>query len=102
MNRSQVEKLGAVQAKNLLRCARYSIQLKKYAYTHAQHEMKKSDLTGQQSEIPSRTDLSQVLARALARNRSGWRFVATVLLTINGIWLLFGIIGYRLAGMIFR
>jgi hypothetical protein len=47
--------------------------------------MKDTDLTGQESEILNRIDLSQALARALARNREGLRFVATGLLTINGI-----------------
>ena len=39
--------------------------------------MKDTDLTGQESEILNRIDLSQALARALARNREGLRFVAT-------------------------
>ena len=65
-------------------------------------EMKKGDFMRQESEILNRIDLSQALARALARNRNGLRFVAMVLLTINAIWLLFGAIGYVLAGMIFR
>jgi hypothetical protein len=64
--------------------------------------MKESDFTRQASEIPNRNDLSKVLARALARKRGGLPSVATALLTISAIWLMFGIIGYRLAGMIFR
>jgi hypothetical protein len=64
--------------------------------------MKAGDFTREESEIPNRIDLSQTLARALARNRDGFRFVATVLLTINAIWFLFGAIGYGLVEMIFR
>ena len=63
--------------------------------------MKDTDLTGQESEILNRIDLSQALARALARNREGLRFVATGLLTINAIWLVFGAIGYGLAAIHF-
>jgi hypothetical protein len=64
--------------------------------------MKGIDLTRQESKILNQIDLSQALARALARNRNGLSFVATGLLTISAIWLLFGAIGYGLAWMIFR
>jgi hypothetical protein len=65
-------------------------------------EMKRSDFILEESEIPNRIDLSKVLARALARNQNGLRFAATALLTISAIWFAFGIIGFGLAGMIFR
>jgi hypothetical protein len=65
-------------------------------------EMEKGYLERQESEIPNRIDLGHVLARALARNWKGWRFVAITLLTINAIWLVFGVLGYCLAAMIFR
>ena len=61
----------------------------------------KADL-GEESDALNRIDLSHVRARALAHNRQGWRFVAIALLTINAIWLVFGGLGYLLAGMIFR
>ena len=39
---------------------------------------------------------------SLVHDRDGWRFVAIAMLIINVIWLMFGVIGYGLAGMIFR
>jgi len=63
--------------------------------------MKGIDLTRQESKILNQIDLSQALARALARNREGLRFVATGLLAINAIWLVFGAIGYGLAAIHF-
>jgi hypothetical protein len=65
-------------------------------------EMEKGYLGPQESEILNRIDLGHVLARALAHNRKRWRFIAITLLTINAIWLVFGALGYLLAGMIFR
>jgi len=64
--------------------------------------MKRRDLILEESDIPTRIDLSNALARAFARNQNGLRFAATALLTISAIWFAFGIIGFGLAGMIFR
>ena len=39
---------------------------------------------------------------SLVHDRDGWRFIAIAMLIINAIWLVFGALGYGLAGMIFR
>ena len=64
--------------------------------------MNKGSLKREESQILNQLELRQVLIRALARKRDGWRFVASALLTILGIWLVFGVLGYRLAAVIFR
>jgi hypothetical protein len=39
---------------------------------------------------------------SLVHDRDGWRFIAVAMLIINAIWLVFGVLGYGLAGIIFR
>jgi len=39
---------------------------------------------------------------SLVHDRDGWRFIAIAMLIVNVIWLVFGVMGYILAGMVFR
>jgi hypothetical protein len=57
---------------------------------------------GEEPDALSRIELSDAAADALTHDRDGWWFVAIAMLIINAIWLVFGVLGYGLAWIIFR